>query len=172
MKFKISTVIKAMLEVFRESRYWLIGFSAIVFLISLNILAVNYQIYFSFQNFNLMKEIFIGTFFTLPKHSVVLLFVLSVLSGIFISMFAYHVKSSGMLSTSSKTGTLGTILGILAPSCTTCGIGLAAALGFSGIIGTLPFDGIELGIVGIILLLIAIYLLSTRIVEKTCIVKG
>jgi len=163
----VSNATQAISEVFRQPAYIAISLLTALLMVSINIIAVNYTIYFSFQNFPLMKEIFIGTFSTLPTHSVVLLSALSLLSGTFVSLLIYHAKTVGVLA-SSATGTSGTLLGILAPSCTTCGIGLAATLGFSGMVGSLPFGGIEIGIIGLSLLIIATYVLADRIANKTC----
>ena len=53
---------------------------------------------------------------------------------------------------------IGTFLAIFVPGCAACGIGLVSLLGLGGgLINFLPWNGIEISIISIIILLIAIY---------------
>jgi hypothetical protein len=49
-------------------------------------------------------------------------------------------------------GSIGSILGVLTGGCAVCGFTLASYLGLAGILTTLPFMGLELKILGVLLL--------------------
>ena len=96
-----------------------------------------------------------------------LLVIVSVLSGINISMFLFYLKRRIKLERSLGTGFFGTIVGLLGIGCASCGsIFLSSIFGYAAVtsfLGILPFQGQEIGVVGILLLLISIYLIANKI---------
>ena len=56
-------------------------------------------------------------------------------------------------SSSSITGTLGSALGITGAGCATCGAGLLTLVGVTGGLAFLPFDGLEIQILSILILI-------------------
>lgn len=174
IKKRIADIRTATKEVYTKPFYLILSIIIALILVTFNIGIINYRLYFSFPSFEVVWKVFLGTFSTLPIHSIILLFIASILTGILISLLTYHIKSmrgSGMLSKSSSSGFVGMVLGIVAPACASCGIGLIALLGFTGLLGSLPFAGLEVGLAGVLLLGIAITSLSTKISAKTCEVK-
>jgi hypothetical protein len=90
----------------------------------------------------------------------------SLLSGIVLSLSLFLLKRQ--LSYSAGIGLSGIITSILTPACSSCALGLAGILGIGGFLSVLPFKGMELGVVGIVLLLISIVYLSKKITMIIC----
>jgi hypothetical protein len=93
------------------------------------------------------------------------LVILSLTFGVLFSMIAYKTK---MLKTASgKTGilvSLGIFLGILAPGCPACGVGLLSLLGIgTATISFLPFKGFGLMLISIAIMSFSIYKISGQI---------
>ena len=101
--------------------------------------------------------------------SLILLIAMSVLAGIVVSMSVFLVRRQ--IKGSAGAGSSSVLISILAPSCPSCAIGLLSVLGLGGFIGALPFKGVELGVVGVIGLLISLVYMSEKIVTKTCDIK-
>ena len=163
-----SHIPSALKEVYTKKAYIYLSIIITLLLVSLNIAVVNYRAYIDFKKPEVLVKIFFGTFYTLPVHSIMLLFISSILAGIFIALATYHMKCTHKIKKYYATGSSGLLLGIIAPSCTACGIGLAAILGLTGVISTLPFDGLEISYAGILLLTWAIFSISKKITRKTC----
>lgn len=93
--------------------------------------------------------------------------ILSLLGGINIALFTFYLKRRITLQWSAGVGLLGIIGGLLGVGCASCGsVILTSLIGFSataGLIGILPFDGLEFAIVGVGILYFSIYLLSKKI---------
>jgi len=89
---------------------------------------------------------------TVEFHSFISLIMISVLLGLLFSLILY--KTTILKKFSGKNfgflGTTGIFLGILAPGCAACGVGLLSILGFgTAAITFLPYDGLELSILSI-----------------------
>lgn len=110
----------------------------------------------------------IGTNFTPLSATYTIL--IAVLFGIYIAMLIYFLKrrikevgQSGM-----ATGFLGIASGVLGVGCAACGPFLLtsfALVGTGGILTFLPLGGSEFGIIGVILLALAIYVTAKKIVD-------
>jgi hypothetical protein len=78
----------------------------------------------------------------------------------------YH-KTKILKNFSKKTGPLtsmGIFLGIIAPGCSACGVGIISFLGFgSAIIPLLPWDGLEILLISLSMLLFSVYKISLNI---------
>ena len=111
----------------------------------------------------LMDAISYPQFFTY-KFFIGLIFI-SLLFGTLISLIAYKTKM--LKNFSGETGFLtstGIFFGIVAPGCSACGVGFLSAIGVSGAaIAFLPWKGFELFLIAIILILFAIYKISSQI---------
>jgi hypothetical protein len=171
IKKKFKNLKDAVKEVYKNPFYAILFIFVTLIFIAFNIGIVNYRLFLNFPSFKVAQAVFLGTFLTLPIHSIILLFISSIFIGLLISLLVYHIKSvkeSESLTKTSSSGFVGMILGIIAPACASCGIGLVALLGFTGLIGALPFAGLEIGIAGIFLLGISIFSISAKITNKTC----
>ncbi len=95
---------------------------------------------------------------------------LSLIFGIFISLLSYRVNQVDK-SDRQKIGFLGTLgvfLGLAAPGCAACGIGLISIVGFSSILALLPFKGQEVIFLALILLTISVINLSRKLYNPAC----
>jgi len=118
--------------------------------------------------------LFVGFKETIEFHSFISTVVISLMLGILFSLIFF--KSKAGVTSGKKRGLLGGLgifLGVFAPGCAACGVGLASVLGVgAGVIAVLPFDGLELSVLAIIVLAIAIFKISKDLTKcETCQVK-
>ncbi|MBT4516601.1 MAG: hypothetical protein HOC78_01785 [Candidatus Komeilibacteria bacterium] len=96
-----------------------------------------------------------------------LVFLVSILAGINFSMLIFYLKRKIKLERSVGTGFVGIIIGIFGVGCASCGsVVLSSIFGYTAVtnfLGILPFHGIEIGVLGLMLLLLSIYLLASKI---------
>jgi len=100
----------------------------------------------------------VGIYYLTTRISFYSLLLLSLLTGVLIALLLYRVKMV-LAANQNRAGivsSLGILAGILVPGCASCGIGLAAVLGLSASLSVLPFQGIEISIFAIMILIIAI----------------
>jgi hypothetical protein len=111
---------------------------------------------------------------TMPRFMYVAMIVISVLTGALSSLLVYkHRINTGTSRTSTRTLT-GTsfFLGVLAPGCTSCGLGLIAWLGLGSSVAFLPFKGNEVALLAIGMLSLSISTTSNQIdKDVTCTVS-
>ena len=148
-------------NVFGNWRYISLMFFILLLFYSFNVFIANFDSLISFYNtsgfigtLKLFSAFFIGFIKTRPLSSIISLILVSILFGILFSLITYKTKM--IKSVSGKTGvfaTTGIFLGILAPGCVSCGVGLLSLFGISAAALTLlPFDGLELSILAILIL--------------------
>ena len=101
--------------------------------------------------------------------SLTMLILMSIFSGMVISMTIYLMKRQ--IKGAVTASTSGVLFSLLTPTCPSCAIGLLSALGFGGFIAVLPFKGLELGVLGLIILIVSIIYLSNKIVSNVCEVR-
>ena len=101
--------------------------------------------------------------------SFVSMVILSLLTGILVSLIFYKIEKRKKISQENSflTGT-GMFLGIFAPGCAACGLGLAAFFGLSASFATLPLKGLEISFLAGIILLIAILRFSYTLFDTVC----
>lgn len=117
---------------------------------------------------------YLYTLTNLPFLSIVSTLLLSLLSGVLIVMLIYGYRKNMAMSAGKKgaAGASGSILvGLLAPACPSCGIGVLSALGLGGLGAVLPFGGQEIGVFGVIILIASIVYASKQIVAPVCKIK-
>ena len=93
---------------------------------------------------------------------------IALLAGINVALFVYYVKRQRQLAQGSlAVGSVGIVSGILGMGCAACGslilTSLLGTAGGIGVIAFLPLRGSEFGILGVVLLGIATYLLAKQI---------
>ncbi len=154
-------------NVFGNWRYAFLAILIAVFFYSLNVLILGWKSLLGFyssagflKTANLFFVLFLGFKDVMLLYSFTSLIVISILFGILFSMLAYKTRFN--LSFQDKKvgimGGIGVFLAAFIPGCAACGVGLASALGFgAGILSFLPYDGIELSILAIIILSITIF---------------
>jgi len=90
--------------------------------------------------------------------------VISVLAGIYLSLFLMRRRLIKKKEIKNKlSGAGGTAVGLFATGCPTCGAPLFALFGAPLALFSLPFRGLELKVLSIVLLWLAIYLLVENI---------
>jgi len=108
-------------------------------------------------------KITIGTSHTIPTHVYIFLIITSVLLGILVALIVYNVKTTTQGQNLGWLAITGTALGIIAPGCAACGVGILALFGISATaLAILPFHGFELSIIAVIILTVAIYKITQR----------
>ena len=90
---------------------------------------------------------------TILLSSFISLIIISILFGVLVSLLVFKIKNIEKNTKLGVIGGLGVLLGIVAPTCAACGIGLIYVLGLgSAFLTFLPFKGLELSILAILLL--------------------
>src|SRR3989338_4019416 len=164
MKY-VHEIKKALKEVY-ESKNYLLLTSVLAFIIfSFNILITNSKLIFSNFSFQLISSLLIGSFTSISNISLIFLILISILAGIVLSMSIFLVRRQ-VFSTVSI-GSSSIFVSVLTPSCPSCAIGLLSILGLGSFVAVLPFKGLELGFLGVILLTITLIFLSVKINTKT-----
>jgi predicted membrane-bound spermidine synthase len=101
--------------------------------------------------------------------------VISLLVGVNIALmlYLYRRQKAGLSRNGIAVSTFVTIIGMFGIGCAACGslilTGLLSVVGGVGVLTLFPFQGQELGIVGVIVLLYATYFLVQKIIRSiTC----
>lgn len=108
---------------------------------------------------NLLIALLAGMWTAMSQLSLALLVIIAILTGV---NFALTVQRLQTLRASSKIHLAvggSSLLGIVGSGCASCGLPILAFLGLSGAIFYLPFQGLELSILAIILLFVSFYIL-------------
>ncbi|XOU94010.1 MAG: hypothetical protein ACNFW9_04155 [Candidatus Kerfeldbacteria bacterium] len=95
--------------------------------------------------------------------------VIALFTSINLSMLVYYLKVRIKNERASGAGLIGTVIGVLGVGCASCGSVLLTSIfgisSTSALIGFLPFNGVEFGLIGMIFILFAIYLLAKKIIN-------
>ncbi len=95
--------------------------------------------------------------------TVVVIVLIAVLFGINITALIYKISESNKLHIKATTSTtIGSFLAILVAGCSVCGFSFAYILGLGSVVAVLPFAGLELKIIAIILLVYSNYTILTQ----------
>jgi len=100
--------------------------------------------------------------------SLTLSLIISILFGVYLALFFfrhYLIKNSKDAK-AVISGIGGTITGVIAAACPTCGAPLLAFFGAPLALMALPFQGLEIKVLSILLLSLSIYLLTESIEKK------
>ncbi len=171
---KINTAWSSVKKLLSKKRYFLISLIVTFSFLSVSILSKNFKLIVELfpkvgpqEYFNLIFGLYWEGLTGNIIHATVILVLISILIGITFSLMVFKIRSRGKLKGNiSKSGTLGAVIGVALPTCVPCGLGLLSVLGLGSAVAFLPFQGTELGILSIILLLYAIISLGSSI--KDC----
>jgi len=101
---------------------------------------------------------------TIQLHSYISLILLSFLFGLLFSLITYKTAKIKTTLEGGALTSIGIFLGVLAPGCAACGIGLLSLLGLStAFLAFFPFDGFELSILSIGILSFSVLKISEKI---------
>lgn len=159
-------------DVFRKPRYLVITFLIAFIFYSLNVLILNFQNFISFYNLlgllgfiKSLPTFFFGFKNLVLASSFIFLIILSILIGMLFSLIFYRTKM--IKNFSGKNGFLtssGIFLGVLAPGCAACGIGLLSLLGIgAATLSFFPLHGLELSILATGILIFSIFKITKDI---------
>lgn len=144
---------------------------------ALSILLVNYKSFISFgrseydlfPKLKILLLIFFGSFQALSTRDTILLLTTALLFGINIELVFRKLKflaSYGNLHVTIGTG----LISIAATGCASCGLSLASIVGLGGVLALLPFHGLELYILSIIVLTVSLFY-NLQTLVKVCKIK-
>lgn len=143
--------------------FLMLAFITLILNISLifNPIAPNYSI---FDKALLVLKLLGGLITNNTLITITILIVTSLLAGINVALLFFKIKTLKSVNyKESGLGTGGTLTSILASGCSSCGISVLSMIGIAGGLAFLPFGGIELSFLGIILLLFSLYWISKEI---------
>ncbi|MBS3137309.1 hypothetical protein J4232_02660 [Candidatus Woesearchaeota archaeon] len=157
---------EALKEVYSSKKYFFISFVVALAFFLFNVFINNYSIIFSNFSFLLFFSLLKGAIFTMTAYSFIFYILTLFLASIVAAMVIFLVRRqvNGTLGMSSS----GIIVSLIAPSCSSCAIGILSMLGVGGFLAILPFKGAELWFFGVGLLGVSTVSLSNRIITKTC----
>lgn len=120
---------------------------------------------------NLMVALLAGMWTAMSTTSLVLLIIVAILTGANLTLVVQRIReirASGKMSIVVGGSSL---LGIVGSGCASCGLPILAFLGLSGAIFYLPFHGVELSVLAIILLSVSFHtLIRQQAKQAICIV--
>ena len=169
MKY-IDNTINALKEVYSHNSYFAVSFISAILIYSLNAVAHNYKILASQFSFSLLFSLIIGAPKAMVASSFIFLVIISIFAGILVSMSIFLLKRQIMDGVYAS-GT-GIVVSILAPACPSCALGLLGILGIGSFLSVLPFKGLELGLLGVFIVVASLFYLSNKIMTNTCSIKA
>lgn len=105
---------------------------------------------------------FVGGFYDTPSS--VAMVGLAVLSGINIALVTYHFREHDLSASGSGGSAFGVVLGVLGAGCAACGsavlFGVLSVFGAGGLVLALPFEGLEISLLAVVVLFLSTYWLS------------
>src|SRR3989338_8821435 len=116
---------------------------------------------------NLLIALLAGMWTAMSRLSLILLVVVAILTGANLTMVVQRfqtIRASGKMSLTIGGSSL---LGIVGSGCASCGLPILAFLGLSGAVFYLPFQGIELSVLAIVLLTVSLYILMRQQAKET-----
>lgn len=118
---------------------------------------------------NLLMALLAGMWTAMSTLSLVLLIVASILTGANLVLVVQRLKTIQASGKMSFVVGGSSLLGIVGSGCASCGLPILAFLGLSGAIFYLPFRGLELSVLAIILLSVSLYtLIRQREKQAVC----
>lgn len=119
----------------------------------------------AFHSFSILVQMD-GPLFTAASFALSL--TISVLFGIYLALFIFRrdLIKDNKNTKAVISGLGGTITGVIAAACPTCGAPVFALFGAPLALMSLPFQGLEIKVLSILLLLLSIYLLTESIEKK------
>ena len=161
--------------IFSRPKYFLTAVLVAAAFYLTNVVIASYKTIASFYSYGLLETIkllvilALGFSSTIKLHSFITLIISSLLLGMLfsIALFKVQLKDRSISYKKSRLlGSLGIFLAAIAPGCAACGLGLAAVLGLSSaFIVALPFDGLEISLAAIGILIFAAINLSQSLLK-------
>lgn len=159
-------IIEVTTSIIKRKKYWIPGavLTIVVFGLSYYLMVKN----IAFKSITIYAEMS-GFWYT--AFSLAMSLTVAVLSGIYLALFLFrrHIIKEKKNAGHASTGAGGVTTALLASGCPTCGAPVFALFGFPLALTSLPFQGLEIKLLSILLLSLAIYLLAENIQKNlTC----
>ncbi len=161
--------ITASRQVYALPFYGIITIIATAILFSLNSLLRNYRLLVHDFSLSLLFSLIRGTMTSLPPYAIITLALISIVGGMVVAFSIFIIRRQ--LALGISTSITGIMVSVFAPACPACALSLLSIVGLGGFLALLPFKGIELGVVGIVILLSSLMYLSKKINVTVCEVK-
>ena len=168
MKY-LNNIKNSLKEVYSNKNYVIISIVIAVILFSLNAILRNISLLENQFSFKLLIILILGTEQSMGLIHFIFLIVLSILGGSVVSFSAYLIKRQIKMNVSATSSVL---LAIIAPACPACALSIFSLIGLNGIIIFLPFQGLELSFLSLILIIISMIYLSEKINTTVCEIKN
>lgn len=118
---------------------------------------------------NILTALLAGMWTAMSKLSLMFLVVVGVLTGANLTLVVQRVQAIRASGKMSFVVGGSSLLGIVGSGCASCGLPILAFLGLSGAIFYLPFQGLELSVLAIVLLSFSLYtLIQQRVEQAVC----
>lgn len=150
-------------EVYSVKGYY--AFSLVVSLLVYSLNALIHNSTLVIRNWKVSSSLIFGFHNTVPTSSAVLLVIVSILSGIVMAFSVFLLRRQ--IKGSSLAG-VSIVASVLAPACPACALGILGVVGIGGVISFLPFKGLELGLLGVLIVVISLQYLSKKICTNVC----
>jgi hypothetical protein len=166
--------IKVLKNVFKNINYLILLIIISLLFYSINVTILSWRMLFNFfkmsgfmESLSIFSQIWINMSYFLDYNSYLALIITSLLIGMLFSLLIYKTQLTIKNMQNDKSNiliALGVFLGILAPGCAACGIGIISALGLGAVvINFLPLKGLEISILSILILSYSIYKITDKI---------
>jgi hypothetical protein len=177
----IGEVLTVWKKVFREKKYifLVLVFGFVFYLLNgfiLNISNIK-TFYLLFGFFGSMKHFFLLSFnfaSLITTLSMIGIIFLSLLVGMMLSILVYRFKlmQKGEVGKVGLFGSIGLFLGVAAPGCAACGVGLVSLLGLTSALLVLPYDGQEIIFLAVGIVAYSLLSLSRKLYNPVCELKS
>lgn len=149
-----------------KPKSWIITIGIATLFFLFNVVIKNYRALYelatitSFSaSLSFLSTLTFGYHNTVTLSSYLALIIISLMIGLVAALIAF--KTAALHSKATLSSSVGLLVGIIAPGCAACGVGLAALFGISGAaLAALPLKGLEFSLLAIFLLGLAIYNLT------------
>lgn len=170
---KLGLRLSALRSVFSNEKYLYAAVILSVLFYILNISISQFAgLVYTADIFDVIKLYTLGAYQVLGAVSLVSTLILSVLTGILLSVLLFRADMArmGIKKKLSPLDYLGVFFGIMVPGCPECGLGLIAIFGFGASVASLPFGGAEISIIAIAIILFSLWHVTPRLL--TCKIGG
>lgn len=163
----IKSVISLWKNIFKQKKYYLIlSITAIaLYIITVLLFQLRYLTISSLEHPVLL--LFSGFYNFVPRWTFYSTIVICFLTGMLFSLLSYRFDNLKQASNEkiSWLSSIGIFLGVAAPGCASCGVGLAVALGLGSTIAKLPFHGMEISLFAMLILMLSVWRTSLSFVS-------
>ncbi len=157
---EIRKVFSILKEIYKNKKYYYL-----TFIVAIVLFVVLYKLTLATIADNSLKIFIMMSGYNYTYFTLLSFVVISVLFGIYLSVFIYRFKLIKLMKEKKGTsigfiGYVGLVAGVFGAGCPTCGSVIFALVGAPLALMYFPFRGLELRLLSIVILLISIYILT------------